>query len=85
MLGAQYYETDARRTQTRDLGQPEVGVGKHCKIDRAILDMNCRIGDNVSLSPQGKADGAYLDDAVWVRDGVLVVTKNAIIPTGTRF
>lgn len=85
MLGAQYYETEAQRTQTRDLGQPELGVGKNCRIDRAILDMNCRIGDNVTLSPEGKAEGAYLDDAVWVRDGVLVVTKNAIIPDGTQF
>lgn len=84
MMGAQFYETDAVREETKDLGRPELGVGKKCHIEHAILDMNCRIGDDVHLSPIGKADGRYLDDAVQIRDGVLVVTKNAVIPSGTR-
>lgn len=84
MLGAQGYDSDFRRAQTRDLGQPELGVGKNCRIQGAILDMNCRIGDDVHLSPEGLPDGGYLDDAVRIQDGVLVVTKNAVIPSGTR-
>lgn len=84
MMGAQYYETDNTRLQTKDLGRPELGVGRKCHIENAILDMNCRIGDDVHLSPAGKPDGTYLNDAVWIRDGVLVVTKNAVVPSGTR-
>jgi len=84
MLGAQSYDSDARRAQTRDLGQPELGVGKECIIEGAILDMNCRIGDGVHLSPEGLADGPYLDDTVRIQDGVLLVTKNAVIPSGTK-
>lgn len=83
MMGAQDYETEARRG-TRDLNLPELGVGKKCHIEHAILDMNCRIGDDVHLSPTGKPDGVYLDGAIQIRDGVLVVTKNAVVPNGTR-
>ncbi len=49
-------------------------------IRRAIIDKNARIGDNVSLSPDGKADGEYAHDIV-IRDGILCVTKNAVIPS----
>lgn len=82
MMGAQFFETDEDRAENRRLGRPDLGVGFNCHIENAILDMNSRIGSNVRLSPVGKPDG-YDDGAVAVRDGVLVVTKNAVIPDGT--
>lgn len=84
MMGCEFYETEEDIALNRKLGRPDVGVGEDCQIDGAILDMSCRIGHRVSLSPKGKADGTYLDEAVWIQDGVLVVTKNAILPDGTR-
>jgi glucose-1-phosphate adenylyltransferase len=82
MMGAQYFETEHDRSENRRLGRPDMGVGHNCHIENAILDMNSRIGDNVRLSPAHKPDG-YDDGVVAVRDGVLVVTKNAVIPDGT--
>jgi glucose-1-phosphate adenylyltransferase len=55
---------------------------KNARIQKAIIDKNARIGDDVKLSPDGKADGNYAHGIV-IRDGVLVVPKGGIIPSGT--
>jgi glucose-1-phosphate adenylyltransferase len=60
-----------------------MGVGDYCHIEHAILDKDCRIGNNVVIK-----GGAHLEDttqeAYVVRDGVVVVKKGAVIPEGTR-
>lgn len=82
MMGADYFESSADRRSNREKGIPDVGVGLNCEIKNAIIDKGARIGDNVKLSPDGKLDG-YSKDGVFVRDGILVVTKNAIVPANT--
>ncbi|HVU22780.1 MAG TPA: glucose-1-phosphate adenylyltransferase [Opitutus sp.] len=83
MMGADYYETDEQLAENVAKERPRVGVGRHCRVRHAIIDKNARIGDGCSLDPQGKTDGAYVGGAVIIRDGVLVVTKGAILPAGT--
>lgn len=83
VMGADYYETPEQLAANIAAGKPRLGVGKLCRIKGAIIDKNTRIGDNCVLSAEGKADGTYLDGAVIIRDGVLVVPKNAIVPAGT--
>jgi glucose-1-phosphate adenylyltransferase len=52
-------------------------------IEGAIIDKNARIGDGVVITPNGKP--ANVDgDNYYIRDGVVVVPKNAVIPAGTR-
>jgi glucose-1-phosphate adenylyltransferase len=81
MMGADYYQTKQEVQVDKDKGRPRIGVGLNCRIKRTIIDKNARIGDNVSLSPEGKADGDYPHDVV-IRDGILCVCKNAVIPSG---
>lgn len=83
MMGAQWYESDEDRTENRARGRPDVGVGRDCQIEDAIIDVNVRIGDGVHLSPAGKPEG-FTHGPVTVRDGVLCVTKNGVIPDGSR-
>ena len=80
MMGADYYQTKAEVQADRDQGLPPIGIGRNCRIRRAIIDKNARIGDSVSLSPEGKADGDYPHGIV-IRDGILCVTKGAVIPS----
>ncbi len=54
----------------------------NCEIKNAIIDKGARIGHNVKLNPDGKLDG-YSKDGIFVRDGVICVTKNAIVPDNT--
>ncbi|HWA24715.1 MAG TPA: glucose-1-phosphate adenylyltransferase [Lacunisphaera sp.] len=81
MMGADFYQTKQEIQADRDKGRPAIGVGRNCNIKRTIIDKNARIGDNVSLSPEGKADGDY-PHAIVIRDGILCVTKGALIPSG---
>jgi glucose-1-phosphate adenylyltransferase len=81
MMGADYYENEAELKAGRESGLPAFGIGRNCRINHAIIDKNARIGDNVTLSPVGKADGEYPHDIV-IRDGVLCVCKGAVIPPG---
>ncbi|HEX2898724.1 MAG TPA: glucose-1-phosphate adenylyltransferase [Bacteroidia bacterium] len=81
MMGADYYQTKQEVEADRAQGRPPFGVGRNCRIKRAIIDKNARIGDGVSLSPEGKADGDYPHNVV-IRDGILCVCKGAVIPSG---
>ncbi|HWA87330.1 MAG TPA: glucose-1-phosphate adenylyltransferase [Opitutus sp.] len=83
MMGADYYETEEQLAENVTKSRPRIGVGKHCRVRHAIVDKNARIGDDCALNPEGKTDGAYVGGAVIIRDGVLVVTKGAILPAGT--
>ncbi len=78
VMGADYYETVAPHSEE---GLPPIGVGRHCVIDRAIIDKNARIADGVVITPEGKP--ADLDaENYFIRDGIVVVPKNAVIPAG---
>ena len=85
MMGADHYERDSVRVEKRDrLGLPALGVGENSTVANAIIDKNARIGKDVRLSPEGCEDG-WVDESkgLFVRDGVLVVLKNAVVPDGT--
>ncbi|MBK8967116.1 MAG: glucose-1-phosphate adenylyltransferase [Lewinellaceae bacterium] len=60
-----------------------LGIGHNTHIEHAILDKDCRIGNNVVI--KGGTHLADTDaDGYCIRDGVVVVKKNGIIPEGTR-
>lgn len=81
MMGSDYYQTEKEVQADREEGRPPIGVGRNCRIRRAIIDKNARIGEGVSLSPEGKPDGDFPHGVV-IRDGILCVTKDAVIPAG---
>jgi glucose-1-phosphate adenylyltransferase len=64
-------------------GSPPVGIGEGSHIENAIIDKNARIGRNVrivNVTGEQEADGRD-----WaIRDGIVVIPKNAIIPDGTE-
>jgi len=82
MMGADYYETEGEKAENRRLGRPQVGVGQGAHIERAIIDKNARIGRGVVIrSHEGEPDRD--EESYAVRDGIVVVSKNALIPDGT--
>ena len=82
MMGADYYEAEEKQRANAASGVPSMGVGRDCHIFHTIIDKNARIGDGVKLSPVGKVDGTY-SHGVIIRDGVLVVPKGMVVPSGT--
>ncbi len=77
MMGADTYEAEPTN------GEPSLGIGKNCKIENAIIDKNAKIGDDCVLNPFGKPD-KWEAEGLYVRDGVLIVTKSAVIKSGTK-
>lgn len=84
MMGADDFESAEDRRRNKELGRPDIGVGLNCEIKNAIIDKGARIGDNVKLNPEGKPD-MYEKNGVFVRDGVVIVTKNSSVPSNTVF
>lgn len=83
VMGADFYETPERKAENRALGRPDVGIGRGSSIEGAIIDKNVRIGQGVTIrahDPQGEM--VETEDYV-IRDGIVVIPKNAVIPDGT--
>jgi glucose-1-phosphate adenylyltransferase len=82
MMGADYYEDDDVRAANLARGVLPVGVGRDCVVERAILDKNARIGDGCRI--KGAVDRPDQDGDGWyVRDGIVIVPKDATLPPGT--
>jgi glucose-1-phosphate adenylyltransferase len=82
ILGCDYYETQSSVEECVKTGRPRIGVGQNTRIENAIIDKNARIGDNVVISPAGKPEN--LDHPLYfVRDGIIIIPKNGVIPHGT--
>jgi len=84
MMGADFYQTieDMRRDHSKNL--PRVGIGEGTVIKRAIIDKNARIGNNARLLNEAgttAADGP--NGSYFIRDGIIIVPKNAVVPEGT--
>jgi glucose-1-phosphate adenylyltransferase len=81
-LGSDYYESDESVKNHEREGKPRIGIGANCKIENAIIDKNARIGNDVTISPAGKPENVD-HELYFIRDGVVVIPKNAVIPHGT--
>jgi glucose-1-phosphate adenylyltransferase len=82
ILGCDFYESEESIRQNESDGKPRIGIGENCKIENAIIDKNARIGNNVKISPAGKPDNID-HELYFVRDGIIIIPKNAVIPNGT--
>jgi glucose-1-phosphate adenylyltransferase len=82
MMGADFTETREQLAENREQDQPHVGIGQDAVIERAIIDKNARIGRNVVIrSHEGETD--HHKELYSVRDGIVVIPKNTVIPNGT--
>jgi glucose-1-phosphate adenylyltransferase len=79
--GADFYD-DHMSARNPSEGPPHIGIGSGCKINRAILDKNVRIGDGVVIrDASGRPDFDGPDH--YVRDGVVIIPKDTVIESGT--
>ncbi len=82
MMGADSYQTIEELQADIDRGFPRVGIGPNCVIRRAIIDKNARIGEGVKvLNEAGHQELA--GDGFFIRDGIVIIPKNGVIPEGT--
>jgi len=79
VMGNDYFET----IDEMKVVDVPLGIGANCYIEQAIIDKNCRIGNNVSIK-----GGDILEDkdtdTYCIRDGIVVLKKGAIIPDNSK-
>jgi glucose-1-phosphate adenylyltransferase len=84
MMGADYYQTFDDMRSDLAKGLPRVGVAEETVIRGAIIDKNARIGANARLMNEAgviEADGE--GGTYFIRDGIIIVPKDAVIKDGT--
>ena len=84
MMGADFYESDVSIKQSSKKNLPPVGIGSFTRVENAIIDKNARIGERCVISPEGHPE-TYDDPEkrFFIRDGIVVVPKNGVLPDGT--
>ncbi|HKG70221.1 MAG TPA: glucose-1-phosphate adenylyltransferase [Segetibacter sp.] len=81
LMGNDYYETLEQLLINEEKGIPTVGIGQRCHIEHAIIDKNCRIGNDVRIVGGNKI--ANVEHELYtVKDEIVVVKKNAVFPDG---
>ncbi|HEX8720281.1 MAG TPA: sugar phosphate nucleotidyltransferase [Pyrinomonadaceae bacterium] len=84
VMGADYYQPLEQMQADARMGRPRVGIGEGTVIRNAIVDKNARIGAGVRLVNERRAQDDTAPDGSWyIRDGIILIPKNAVIPDGT--
>lgn len=82
MMGADFYEDEDDQDYNRQMGIPNIGIGKGSIIRKAIIDKNAHLGERVRIVNEERVqnfDGA----GYYIRDGIVIVPKNGVLPDGT--
>jgi glucose-1-phosphate adenylyltransferase len=82
ILGADFYETVDEIEKATARGVPPLGIGADSVIQHAIIDKNARVGRGVRIVNEAgvqEQDG----QGYYIRDGIVIVPKDAVIPDGT--
>lgn len=81
IMGTDYYETIEDMNYAAERNLPKLGIGDNCYINNAIIDKNCRMGNNVRIN-----GGTHLPNGdhelYTVKDGIVVVKKGAVLHDG---
>lgn len=83
LMGADYYEPMSESSQHLTRGKIPMGIGEGSTVRRTIIDKNARIGRNVQIvNKEGVEEAEREDLGFYIRSGIVVVLKNAVIPDG---
>jgi len=84
LMGADFYQASVERQSNVEQGDIPVGIGSDSIIRRAIIDKNASIGHDVKIINKDNVQEADRESqGFYIRSGIVVVLKNAVIPDGT--
>lgn len=84
VMGCDYYEATDEGGQLDTDAKLPMGIGEGSVIRRAIIDKNARIGRNVQIVNKDNVEEAEREsEGYYIRSGIVVVIKNAVIPDNT--
>lgn len=81
IMGNDYYQsiTELDKNPEHDL----LGIGENCFIKNTIVDKNARIGSNCHIEGNDSLEDTD-NDNYSIRQGIVIIKKNGVIPSGTR-
>lgn len=84
IMGSDFFESIEEIQKNMNRGVPPVGIGQNTIIRRAIIDKNTRIGSNVQLVNKDNVETADGENGCYyIREGIIIVPKNATVKDGT--
>ena len=81
-MGSDFFESEESMVENQENNLPNIGIGNNCEIHDSIIDKNARIGHGVKLVNKRGLQEEVTDNYV-IKDGIIVVPKNAVIGDGT--
>lgn len=82
VIGSDYYQTIDDLEQERRRGLPWIGIGENTHVRKAIIDKGVRIGSNVRILNEAGREH-YDGENYYIREGIVIIPKGAIITDGT--
>jgi glucose-1-phosphate adenylyltransferase len=83
IMGSDFYETQHEMLEEDAMGIPHMSIGRGSKIERAIIDKNVHIGEGVVITDKSNCPD-FDGPNYCIRDGIVIIPKNAVIPAGVR-
>ena len=83
VMGTDYYESESEQQKNKDMKIPNLGIGAETQIRKAIIDKNVKIGKGCRIGMDDIVRKDSESATHYVRDGIIIIPKNAIIPDGT--
>jgi len=85
IMGSDVFESIEELNANIERGVPHIGIDQNTIIRRAIVDKNVRIGKNVKLlNREGAENFEAPDRSYYIREGIIIIPKGAVIPDGTE-
>lgn len=84
IIGSDYYQgiEDLQADKAKNI--PWIGIGEATVIRKAIIDKNARIGSNVRIvNEKGREEYDHPEGMYYIREGIVIVPKNTIVPNRT--
>jgi len=83
IMGSDFYESLEEIKVNLSQNRPHIGIGPNTIIRNAIIDKNVRIGKDVKLLNRAGIEHKDCEHGTHhIRDGIIIIPKNAVIPDG---
>jgi glucose-1-phosphate adenylyltransferase len=79
VMGNDFYQNIDNINEDVKNNKQIMGIGERCYLNNAIVDKNCRIGNDVYING-GKHLEDFSNELYAIKDGIVVVKKGAVLP-----
>ena len=79
IMGNDFYQNIDDMNEDLKNNKHLIGIGERCFINNALVDKNCRIGNDVYING-GSHLGDFSNELYAIKEGIVVIKKGAVIP-----